>query len=89
MADPAFRHVASLAKEAGHGAVVEAVDMDEMEELREERVESVIMDSGLDPDEYMVGAPELAREAAKRSGNAREHGKRISLAIRHRLPVWI
>lgn len=65
----AFRHVANLAKQAGFGALVEAVETEEMDELREEREKSEIMDSGLDPEETAEGARDDDRlaEVGRRS----------------------
>lgn len=63
----AFRHVANLAKQLWYGAPVEVVDTDEMEELREERERSEIIDSGLDREEVIDGASEEDRLMGKRS----------------------
>ena len=52
-----MRHVACRAKQARGGAsdeVVETVLTEEMEEAREERVRSEIMDSGLEREETVL-----------------------------------
>lgn len=50
-----FRQVACLARQGrGAEAEVETVDIEEMEEARDERDESEIMDSGLDPEDVAL-----------------------------------
>lgn len=66
---PALRHVANFARQlkVWLGAPVEVVAIDEMEELREERDRSVIIDSGLEREEAMDGANDEERLPGKRS----------------------